>query len=426
MKSMLLITHEYPFKYGDASFVETEIFFLSKKFKKIYVLCLNGLNHKNKGTLDLPENVKVIFFQPTLKKKMKEKWQIIMSLPLFLCKPVFVKELLSLFKAGKFSKKYFKSACIFLFYALSFQKTIGQILQSDREIGVVYTFWYKHETLGALLLRNKYKNIFFVTRVHGYDLYEFQNSLGYQEYKLWMDKTIDKIFFVSQHGYDYYLNKFAQSGPHKYTIARLGIFNKFYYEIKKRSPGSAFVLCSCSYIVPVKRMHLIVEALGKIDDCKIHWIHIGTGPSEDAILSKAKELLESKQNISCDFKGFMPNAQIMQFYSENHIDCFITTSESEGGCPVSINEAISFGIPVIATEVGGIPEIVNTGFGILLSPSGRIEEIKEAIVRFCTLSEDRMLSMRQSARLFWESNFSAEIRHAEFSQKLQSLTEGRG
>lgn len=58
--------------------------------------------------------------------------------------------------------------------------------------------------------------------------------------------------------------------------------------------------------------------------------------------------------------------QVMNYYKEHHFDVFINMSTNEG-VPVSIMEAASFGIPIIATNVGGTSEIVQPSVGMLLS-----------------------------------------------------------
>ena len=60
-------------------------------------------------------------------------------------------------------------------------------------------------------------------------------------------------------------------------------------------------------------------------------------------------------------------------------DSFITTSSTEG-LPVSIQEAMAAGIPIIGTNVGGIPEMID-GNGVLLSANPSNKEVAEAILR---------------------------------------------
>ena len=69
--------------------------------------------------------------------------------------------------------------------------------------------------------------------------------------------------------------------------------------------------------------------------------------------------------ITYEFKGNVDNAEILKYYRENSIDCFALLSEHEGA-PVSIMEAESAGIPIVATDVGGVRELVD-GNGFLLS-----------------------------------------------------------
>ena len=423
MKSLLLITHEYPLKQGDASFIENEIPHLARAFDAVHVLCLK---HKmNSNQLCTPQNVHINFISDN-KYNGVLKYVSLFALPFH---SVFYRELISLTKTKKLSAVTLRYAIGFLRHAIFLQIPIKHILKNDKTICLIYTYWYTHETLSALLLKSnitkKYAYISVSTRTHRYDLYKLKNNQNWQSYKQIMDEKIDKIFFISQHGYNYYINEFAGNDLKKYELARLGVSNKYDIEnTSKNGNNDTFVLCSCSYIVPVKRVYLIAEALEKINNYKIHWVHIGDGFEENTVKSLSAKKLSGKTNISYEFKGFMKNEQIMRFYNENNIDCFISTSESEG-LPVSMMEAISFGIPIIATAVGGVPEIVNKNFGILLNPVGDVFEISDAIIGLCNLRDGQQSAMRQSARSFWETNFNAEVNHAKFSQKLLTLVNGK-
>ena len=83
--------------------------------------------------------------------------------------------------------------------------------------------------------------------------------------------------------------------------------------------------------------------------------------------SLQEELKLFPQNAEGYLDGYVPIEQIMNYYRENPVDVIVNVSESEGGSPVSIMEALSCGIPAIATAVGGNPEIVSEQNGILLS-----------------------------------------------------------
>ena len=418
VKSILFITNSYPINIGDAAFIKSEMPILARKFETLHVAC-NSILHKDSDVLDFPDNVRVYYRNwpdsESLLAKYSAKLGSIFS-------QAFLWEIFFLVKARKISMKRLLIAYRFVLDAIRFKRFIIQIWNSDEEIELIYTYWYSSETLAALFLKKKYGNIPVVTRAHGYDVHESENIDNYVPCKLWMDKKINNIFFASQHLHDYYLKKFAHCSPRKYVTMRLGTENTIFPSTAKINGRKDFFhICSCSYIIERKRIHLVIDALEKISDFDIHWTHIGDGPAGNDIRLLAYKSLFNKSNITYEFSGFFTNEQVMQFYGENHVDCFISSTEEEGGCPVSISEAISFGIPVIATNVGGIPEIVNSDFGFLLDVDSDSRTISNSIVDFYNLPEERKIAMRQAARLFWETNCKAESNHAKFTDELLAV-----
>ena len=99
---------------------------------------------------------------------------------------------------------------------------------------------------------------------------------------------------------------------------------------------------------------------------------------------------------------------------------FINTSSAEGA-PVSIMEAQSFGIPVIATDVGGVREVVAEGTGILLPVNFRINELASHIEQFIDMSLEDESAFRNNALHNWEDNFNASSNYHGFITKLNSI-----
>jgi glycosyltransferase involved in cell wall biosynthesis len=85
-------------------------------------------------------------------------------------------------------------------------------------------------------------------------------------------------------------------------------------------------------------------------------------------------------------------------------------------------EAMSFGIPVIGTNVGGVSEIIeHETNGFLLSPTPSKEEVAAAIERFCSLTHDEVQTMRNNAYNTWDTKFNAQKNYKEFIRLIQSL-----
>ena len=111
----------------------------------------------------------------------------------------------------------------------------------------------------------------------------------------------------------------------------------------------------------------------------------------------------------------------MSFYRECPADVFINASETEG-TPVAVMEAVSCGIPVIATAVGGNQEIVGERNGILLSENPSPHEIADAILN---LLDNRKMSleMRDESRRIWMERYNADANYSAFAERLRSIRE---
>ncbi|HSR11728.1 MAG TPA: glycosyltransferase family 4 protein, partial [Thermodesulfobacteriota bacterium] len=92
------------------------------------------------------------------------------------------------------------------------------------------------------------------------------------------------------------------------------------------------------------------------------------------------------------FAGFIPNSELPRYYSVAKIGVFPTLADEAFG--ISICEAMACGVPVVATRVGGIPEVVDDGVSGFLVPPGKEEELAERIE---TLLDDDLLGKRMGA-----------------------------
>lgn len=278
---------------------------------------------------------------------------------------------------------------------------------------VLYSYWMAVHALTGAMLKNKL-NAKFVTRCHSYDLYEFRSDTGYIPFRKAIFESADLICPISDNGRDYILNNYGELLDKKLLVQRLGTEN---HGINPQERGEEFVIVSCSNIVKEKRLELIVSALFKMD-CNVKWIHFGEGDKGEEIRTLSRQLLDDKPNIQYSFRGRVPNEEIMAFYQNNHVDLFVNTSEIEG-IPVSIMETMSFGIPAIATDVGGTNEIIEHDVnGRLIEKNVDAETIKEEIINFMNLEGSVVEAFRHNARKKWEELYSAEENYSKFEKLL--------
>ena len=285
---------------------------------------------------------------------------------------------------------------------------------------IYYSYWYFWKCYAVTHEIDKYPGSRVIARTHEYDLYDYTSPSGYQPFKEAMDEKLDCVIFIAEHGRDYYLKKYNKDPGDKYKLYCLGT------PLPLRSDRSAvpeewkrndvLTIVSCSSIIERKRVFRIVEALALIDDIKIKWIHFGTGDQEAQIRQLCETKLEKKGNISYDLRGYVKNEELHAFYGDNTVDVFVTASSSEGN-PVSVMEALSYGIPVIAPEICNFPNMI-TDCGILISGQCKAEELAGAIRKMATMSDEHLRNLRSSARKCWEEKYNADKNNRRFVEEV--------
>lgn len=111
----------------------------------------------------------------------------------------------------------------------------------------------------------------------------------------------------------------------------------------------------------------------KYTDYKINVIVAGTGIEESQAKQRIKEL---KLEKNFQFKGWVNNKEKLKLLSQSQI--FVLPSYNEG-LPMSILEAMSYGIPIISTSVGSIEDAIKHNHNGLIIQPGDIESLKESI-----------------------------------------------
>lgn len=400
-KTLHLFTAKFPFGNKSETFLETEINYLSKVFDKIIIYPSSKENTRR----ELPGNFRVneLFCSKSSSKKEKLK--------LIFLNFITVLKLLSNHSKSKGSKTVFKHRKILL-DIISVQ--LLKLESFKREIGfnsedVYYDYWFENSTLMLALARKKQLIGSAISRAHGFDIYDERwGEIGvpFRNFKL---ANLDKVFIISDFGKKYMIRQSSSLYKSKLHVARLGVEKITRSESLKTN--SSLTIISCSSIVDFKQVEKIPTLLKHLD-MPIHWIHFGDGPFRSEV---EKEIKTLPPNISVEMKGHIDNSELINFYKENHVDLFITLSTSEG-LPVSMMEAQSFGIPIVAYPVGGIPEIViNALTGFLLSSDSTIEEqtkqLKDSLdFKYSTEKIDN----------FFSEHFDAAVNYSIFTEKLCS------
>ncbi|MEO7147108.1 MAG: glycosyltransferase [Terrimesophilobacter sp.] len=228
----------------------------------------------------------------------------------------------------------------------------ASLRQSIRDRSVqtaVYSFWAMGAAF-ALPWLPRARSV--SVRVHGYDVYE--EVSGYLPFRRSLFQSVDRILAISDDARNNLQARYPEEGlGSKLIVSRLGTDDPR-AQPRPRSDQQRTIV-SCSALIPLKRVDRIVDALSKMVLIgPVRWVHFGGGPLAESIRRRTERV--EGGNILFDLRGVLPNQEILDFYRDNRVDVFLNVSSSEG-VPVSVMEAMSFGIPIVATDVGGTKEL---------------------------------------------------------------------
>ena len=229
-------------------------------------------------------------------------------------------------------------------------------------------------------------------------------ELNDEPMRWWVDEKIRRALFVNCISYFCRSQMMYLSRPNcwkKLRVVHCGLDADLYEA--KRHEGRGDQVLYVGRLAPAKGLPILLEAIAQLEDVKL--TIAGDGPDREMLEEKARVLNISER---VTFLGYQSQQQVRALLKS--ADAFAMSSFVEG-IPVVLMEAMAAGVPVVATCISGIPELVRDGLnGFLVSP-GDVTTTASAIGR---LLEDADLRNRFAiaARKTIERDFDirAELR----------------
>jgi glycosyltransferase involved in cell wall biosynthesis len=276
---------------------------------------------------------------------------------------------------------------------------------------IFYDYWFENSTLALALLRRSGQIRTAVARAHRFDLYDgVGRPVPFRTAKA---KGLDGILPVSEHG-GRYLAARLPGLSQKISVQRLGVADPWR---SSPPPGDGVSLVvTCAFLRPEKRIHLVPEVLASVPG-PLRWVHFGDGPERQRVSSAASRL---PARIQWSLRGHVPGGEITRFYEQNPVGALLSVSESEG-LPVSMMEAQSYGIPIVACDAGGVAEIVGGATGILLGATAPPAEIGAELAG--AIEPGRF--DRAVIRAHFQGRFSATVNYNRLADALIALHSGQ-
>jgi glycosyltransferase involved in cell wall biosynthesis len=268
---------------------------------------------------------------------------------------------------------------------------LARIIRADRP-AILHTHTAKAGAVGraAALLAGRRRPPIIVHTFHGHVLRGYFGRFWTGVFRLlerWLARVTDVLVAVSPEVRDE-LVAFGVAPASKFRVIRLGI------ELDERvdRDGAAraetrrvlgieedrFLVGWIGRMTAVKRTDVVLESFRRLRDDGVDAVlcMVGDGPDRRSVEELAGELGIIRD---CLFPGYQEN--VGPFFAA--FDVFVLPSGNEG-TPVTAIEALASGCPVVATRVGGVPDVVDDGTDGFLVPPGAVDELATRLAELAT------------------------------------------
>jgi glycosyltransferase involved in cell wall biosynthesis len=166
-----------------------------------------------------------------------------------------------------------------------------------------------------------------------------------------------------------------------------------------------------------KGVETLVDAFEKSRDSQeFRLVLVGQGLQRERILRRI-ERSGLKDRISVP--GYLPYDEIISI--RNRSLAQIVPSEWLENAPLSAIESLSMGVPLIASDIGGLPEIADDSSGSKRFPAGDSARLAEALVNVWQ-ERDRFEMARRLARTAYEERYSPQIHMRQYLNIVKGAT----
>jgi len=296
-------------------------------------------------------------------------------------------------------------------YSIPTVTSFKTFLKAVKSSEIVHAHGHPYLTsLVAAKLAKRYSKPFVLTQHNTFieydsvfDSIERLNDLAVGKETL---KEADKIITVSNATKDYVLSLGAK--PEKIKVLHNGVdlahfrpLNGKREEMRRKLGISqnSIVVLTVRRLVYKNGIDTLIEGanIAVRKNPKITFLVVGKGPDLNSVQIKIRQLgIENNFRLT----GFVKDEDLPFYY--NAADFFVLPSKSGEGLPLVALEAMACGLPVIATNVGGIKEILTEDYGKLV-PSNQPELLAKAILDFSNVDWS---SPRLELRAIMEEKFS--------------------
>ncbi len=289
-------------------------------------------------------------------------------------------------------------------------------MMAEQEITHVHAHFSNHPAVAALIV-HRLTGIPFSFTAHGHDIHKDRTMLR--------EKIAAAAFAVTVSEYNKSLMaKECRPGEDsKIHVIHCGVDTRlFKLPVKPEKEATNNIICVAS-LLEVKGHTYLIQACKLLRDRGVNFTcHlVGEGKYQTRIENEIKQFgLEDHIKLH----GACPQSQVRELLLTSDIYVLASTHTRQGareGIPVSIMEGMAVGLPVVASDISGIPELVKNGLSGFLTPPRDINALAKKIG---VLIEEIPLrkKMGAAAREVILRDFNLESNASQLIQMFQSAS----
>ncbi len=300
-----------------------------------------------------------------------------------------------------------------LLFAYSLIRPINKLIRSGYDFDIIDAYYFYPDGVAAAWLGRHFKKPVIITAL-GSDINLITKYRLPQTMIRWASEQASGITCVS-HALKKKLNEFAPVNK-KTRVIRHGVdFELFSPPVQRSSIRTKLgfkrtTLLSVGHLIELKGHHLAIQAMIELTNMEL--VIAGHGPDDGHLRSLAKEVGVTDR---VKFLGHVDQEDLPAYYGA--ADALVLMSSNEG-IPNVLLEAMACGTPVIATSVGGIPEVITVPEAGVLTKERSPDSLVQAVKLLFSNSINRSATRRFVEQFSWEDTTEKHL--ALFEEILSS------
>ena len=248
-----------------------------------------------------------------------------------------------------------------------------------KDMDLIHVQWPIPNGLGALFVRTLNKTQY-INTIHGEEVYLSKRYHTMSILKLLVNnssKTLTNSTATFKASIKAGLNR------EKLEIIPFGVDTSFFRPFNVQKDTAIFQILSIGYLIERKGFEYLIRALKEVLKVhnNVHLKIVGSGPLENQIKKLIKDL---KLENNVQILNNLSDDKLLETYNSSDLFVLPSITDSQGnteGLGVVLLEAMACKLPVIASNIGGIPDIVHDGETGLLVPEKDNIEMSRYIIK---------------------------------------------